>query len=77
MPREITAVTLKRISLPLPGGRLLHVALVYDVDGNAEDLVLAAGFPGSSGLRELAEGLSVPASSLPALRDSLEQLERA
>ncbi len=65
--------TLRTLELALPGNRLLRVALTFDQDGHPQDLVIAAGFEGRRVL-DLSEGVNLPASALPALRDALAEL---
>lgn len=72
----VAEVKMRRLDLPLPGGRVLHVALELDEHDEPTDLVLATSFDGHSGLRALAEGVCVPASALPALRDALAAVQR-
>jgi hypothetical protein len=64
------------LTLPLPGGRHLFVAMTRDEQGGAEDLIIAAGYDGQDALRTLNSGVNLPASVLPALRDALEELTR-
>lgn len=67
-------VTLRTLDLPLPGNRLLRLALTHDANGRAQELVIGAAFEGRPLLDTLSEGLNVPASALPALRDALAEL---
>lgn len=68
-----TDLRLHRMRVDLPGGRVLHIALVFE-DGAPADLLITAG-PESAGLRELlSEAVSVPAAALPVLRDALASL---
>jgi hypothetical protein len=71
-----STLTLHRMDVPLPGGRILRLALTLDADGTPEDVVIAAGFPDGAALRDLAGGVALPASALPALRDALHDLDR-
>jgi hypothetical protein len=68
-------MTLRVLTVPLPGGRVLRIALSLDEHGEPVDLCIAAGFRDAPMPRALAEGLSVPASALPALRDALAALD--
>ena len=63
------------VAIPLHGGRTLHVALTRNAAGVAEDIVIGCGYVSEDRLRVLGRGVNVPASSLPALRDALEQLD--
>ena len=67
------AVTMRVLTLPLGGGRLLRLALTLDSAGQPEDVVLAAGFEGRRTL-DLAGGLSLPASAIPELAAALAAL---
>ncbi|MBX6722904.1 MAG: hypothetical protein IRY92_06690 [Dactylosporangium sp.] len=72
-----TEVTMRTLDLPLPGNRVLRLALTLDAFGEPEDLVIACGFQGGARLRDLAEGGCLPASAIAGLRDALAGLERA
>ncbi len=66
-------VTMRALTLPLGGGRLLRLALTYDAAGQPEDVVLACGWPGRRTL-DLAGGLSLPSSCVPELTAALASL---
>ncbi len=66
---------MRTAKLELPGGRALHVALTFDDDGGPADLVLGAGYASDNALKVLSEGVNVPASVMPALRDALSTLQ--
>lgn len=71
---EAERSTLDTLDVDLGGGRVLRLALHRQPDGSAE-LLLAAGFPERVGwARLMAEGVNLPAESLPALRGALEAL---
>jgi hypothetical protein len=74
MPTDISTIKLRTLTLALPAGRVLHIALVFDAAGEPEDIVLADGFEGGTGLRELSKGLCIPASVLPGLTGAFAAL---
>lgn len=64
------------LEVPLPGRRVLRLALALDSHGEPQELALTAGFPGSHAL-DFRAAVVFPASDLPALRDALSELETA
>lgn len=69
-----TRSTLDMLDIPLPGGRMLRLALHRGPDGDAE-LLIAAGFPDRVGWnRIMAEGVNLPGEALPDLVRALEAL---
>lgn len=69
-----TRSTLDTLDLPLPGGRVLRLALHREEDGTAE-LLIAAGFPGRTPWRRImAEGVNLPGEALPELVGALEAI---
>lgn len=71
--------TLKHLDVPLGNGAVLRVGLFTGAKSDeGGDLLLAAGFPDRlSWPRIMAEGVNVPAASLPALREALDELQGA
>lgn len=68
--------TLDTLDLPLPGGRVLRLALHHEDDGTTE-LLIAAGYPDRHSWRRLmAEGVNLPAEALPELVRALGTIER-
>lgn len=72
---------LKYLDVPLGNGAVLRVGLATG-DGCEEggELLLCAGWADSDRLewrRLMAEGVSIPALSLPELRDALAKLSEA
>jgi hypothetical protein len=67
--------TFRSIDVALPSGATLRVGLL-STDGDKDgELVLACGWPARAGWTPLmAEGVNIPASALPALRDALAAL---
>jgi hypothetical protein len=70
--RSDFAVTVHTV--PLPGGRRLHLALTHDAAGAPDELVIAAGYQDANPLYVLSGGVNLPASALPDLRDALAAL---
>ena len=69
-----TRSTLDTLDVPLPGGRVLRLALHREEDGTAE-LLIAAGFPDRTPWRRImAEGVNLPGEALPELVGALEAL---
>lgn len=66
---------LRMMAVPLPGARVLRLALLLDDDDSPVDLTIAAGFDSDAAMRVLGSGVTVPASALPALRDALVSLQ--
>lgn len=74
---EPTRSTLDTLDVPLPGGRVLRLALHRVPDGDAE-LLIAAGFPERTPWHRLmAEGVNLPGEALPELMKALEALSGA
>lgn len=71
-----TAVTFKAMDVDLPGNRVLRVLLSLNAAGEPEDLCIASGFRPIT-IHALSQGVNVPASCLPALRDALASLGAA
>lgn len=68
---------LDTLDMPLPGGRILRLALHHGEDGEAE-LLIAAGFPERTGWpRLMAEAVNLPGEALPELMKALEALGSA
>lgn len=65
---------LHTMRLALPGGRVLRLALSLDEHGEPTDLTIGAGYASDPPLRVLGDGVCVPASALPALRDALSAI---
>jgi hypothetical protein len=66
---------IRTLSLDLPGGRVLHLALSCGPDGLPSDLTIAAGDRGDLPMLALCAGASIPAGAVPILRDVLAELE--
>ncbi len=67
--------TLDTLDVPLPGGRVLRLALYLTSAGEPETLVLTLGWGEGRVWREcIGDGLTLPADVLPALRAALDAL---
>jgi hypothetical protein len=67
--------TLHLIEVEAGGNQVLRVGMLRDADGTPAELILALGWREGSAWRELrTEGLTLPADTLPALRDALHAL---
>jgi hypothetical protein len=67
----------RMLTIALPGNRILLVALAIDEHGSPLDLCIGAGYATDPALKVLAEGVNLPASALPELRDALTALDEA
>ena len=66
---------LRTRSVPLPGNRVLRLGVVLDDDGEPQTVHIGAGYDSDSPLMVLAQGATLPATALGALRAALDALE--
>jgi len=65
--------TIRRVSLPMIGGRVVHLALLTSASGEA-DLLIGAGFDGECLLKILADGVRLPLTAADLLADQIHEL---
>ena len=61
------------LDVPLPAGRVLRLVL-HREEGGDDELLIAAGHPSRGWARIMAEGVNVPADSLPEVVEAIRLL---